>query len=161
MPFLGCSMQVAGPNGSWWNIWNFGNPPILPLPPGYLYQERSPPKKFTAPEWQDVGDFFLDSAGSQTLDFFPSSKKMEGIYHENRKNGSPFIFCWDWDLIRSVFFSELAPRFVDLVFYGRCWWGWLVLVPGGCGYTEFKCFRRPVFFVPLGRRSWGKGNKKA
>lgn len=50
------------------------------------------------------GFFFLDSADSRTLDFFPTSKKNgRDLPRKPEERFNRFIFCWDWDLIRSVF----------------------------------------------------------
>ena len=111
--------------------------------PGIYTKNDLPPRNSRHQNGKMWGIFFLDSAGSQTLDFFPSSKKMEGIYHENRKNGSPFIFCWDWDLIRSVFFFGIGSTICRLGIL------WPVLVGvAGSGSRRMWLHRVQVFQAP-------------
>lgn len=53
-------------------------PQLFHFLPG-IYTKKDLPRNSRHQNGKMWGIFFLDSAGSQTLDFFPSSKKMEGI----------------------------------------------------------------------------------
>lgn len=90
---------------------------------------------------------------------FSQGKKNGRVKRKPPGNGEPFILVGIGN--SSVpFFWELAPRFVDLVFYSKA---------GGGGWFWFQAdvvtpsssVAGAHFFVPLDVANWRNGNKKA
>lgn len=142
MPFF--RLQHAGCRSQWqlvkylkfWQSPNYSTSSRVSIP-------RTISREIHGANGKMWGIFVLASDSSRTLDS-PKAKKMGRVKRKTTRERWTVYSCWDWDLIRSVFLG-IGSTICRLGILQRCWWGWLVLVPGGCGYTEFKCGRRPFF----------------
>ena len=131
-------------------------PQLFHFLPG-IYTKNDLPRN-SRRKWQNVGDFFLASDSSRTLDS-PKARKMGRVKRKPPGNGEPFILVGIGISSFSVFLG-IGSTICRLGILQRCWWGWLVLVPGGCGYTEFKCGRRPFFLFRWMLRIGGTATKR-